>query len=135
MKIRGFDPDKRKRNNATKKKFDFHEDSEDENSKASTFLPKLDRILKNSKEVKKQVMHPPSISNVMSGPHSSIRSQICFKARESIPDPKNSNYTKGILLKKNIVVSDFTKLMSNKKHKKKKQLLFDDSKSSMNMVT
>ena len=136
LKIRGFELNKRSRKKKEKmnKKFNFHEDSEDENSKVSTFLPKLDRILNKQKESKKPIMHPPSISNVMSGPNGSVRSQICFKSRETIPDPKHSNYTKGILLKKNLVVSDFTKAMSSKKHKKKKSLLFENSETQNELV-
>lgn len=130
LKIKGLEPNKRsyKTREQINKKFNFHEESEEKTN--ATFLPKLDIILNNTKEKSKRKVHPPSISNVMSGPNSLIKSQICFKARESIPDPKNSNYTKGILLKKNIVVSDFTKAMSSKKLKKKKSLLFSESQSS-----
>ena len=71
------------------------------------------------------------------GEHGFVKSQICFKDKDNLPEPKKSNLTKGILLKHDLVVSDFTKLMSNKEKFAKKEsnlIMQSDSFSPVNKL-
>ena len=49
------------------------------------FLPKLDKILKESTEEMKQGMHPASINNQTSSDGTVLKSEVCFKRHAGSP--------------------------------------------------
>jgi hypothetical protein len=88
-------------------------------------LPKLDNILNSSKVLKKPKIYPLSITKVMSvaNPNEEVF-RVSFHAKEPDYHPKEAVETKSMLIKENIVTSDFTKLMSMQK-RLKKNIIFE----------